>query len=189
MSLGLIAQKGEKQGPYFQTHLGPYDDWAIEYAYKPINAPSPEKEKPELDKIASRVAEPDLQYGTDEDTLDDARNIDPLCDRYDLTNDPIQYYQKRIALTSELWNFMESYFDKRGTRYQKLRNVFDRGLNQYRISVINVPKYISKFNSLIDLFEAHKYTYSTISRFISHVEVLVHCRPDSNSFSSNSLLI
>ena len=47
-----------------------------------------------------------------------------------------------VPLTNELWNSMESYFDKRGTRYQKLRNVFDRGLNQYRIAVINVPKYI-----------------------------------------------
>ena len=32
-----IAPKGQKQGDYFTTTLGPYDYWAIEYAYKPID--------------------------------------------------------------------------------------------------------------------------------------------------------
>ena len=35
-----IAGKGAKQAEYHQSTLGPYDYWAIEYAYKPINAGS-----------------------------------------------------------------------------------------------------------------------------------------------------
>ncbi len=31
-----IAAKGEKQGDYFSPTIGPYDYWAIEYAYKPV---------------------------------------------------------------------------------------------------------------------------------------------------------
>ena len=31
-----VAPKGQKQGDYFTTTIGPYDYWAIEYAYKPI---------------------------------------------------------------------------------------------------------------------------------------------------------
>ena len=31
-----LAPKGVKQGDYFTTTLGPYDYWAIEYAYKPL---------------------------------------------------------------------------------------------------------------------------------------------------------
>ncbi len=30
-----IAPKGKKQGDYYSTTIGPYDYWAIEYAYKP----------------------------------------------------------------------------------------------------------------------------------------------------------
>src|SRR5262249_13309088 len=32
-----IAPKGQKQGDYYPTTLGPYDYWAIEYAYKPVD--------------------------------------------------------------------------------------------------------------------------------------------------------
>ena len=36
-----FAPKGEKQGDYFSDTLGPYDYWAIEYAYKPISGNEP----------------------------------------------------------------------------------------------------------------------------------------------------
>ncbi len=45
-----IAPKGKKQGDYYTTTLGPYDYWAIEYAYKPIDG----DEAAELKKIAAR---------------------------------------------------------------------------------------------------------------------------------------
>ncbi len=46
-----IALKGEKQGDYFSPTIGPYDYWAIEYAYKPIEG----KEKEALAKIADQL--------------------------------------------------------------------------------------------------------------------------------------
>ena len=52
-----IAPKGQTQGDYFTTTLGPYDYWAIEYAYKPVSGGS-DGEKAELDKIAKKVATP-----------------------------------------------------------------------------------------------------------------------------------
>ncbi len=45
-----LARKGVKQGDFFSTTLGPYDYWAIEYAYKPLSG----DEATELKKIASR---------------------------------------------------------------------------------------------------------------------------------------
>jgi Met-zincin/Domain of unknown function (DUF5117) len=54
----VVAAKGEKQGRFLTGKVGPYDDWAIEYAYKPIEG----DEKGELDKIASRVADPTVPY-------------------------------------------------------------------------------------------------------------------------------
>src|SRR5262249_6725621 len=32
-----IAPRGTQQGDYFTTTIGPYDYWAIEYAYKPLS--------------------------------------------------------------------------------------------------------------------------------------------------------
>src|SRR5439155_744744 len=45
-----LAPKGVKQGDYFSTTLGPYDYWAIEYAYKPLSGGT-EGELEELQKI------------------------------------------------------------------------------------------------------------------------------------------
>ena len=45
-----IAPKGKKQGDYYSTTIGPYDYWAIEYAYKPLMG----DEASELKKIAAR---------------------------------------------------------------------------------------------------------------------------------------
>lgn len=137
-----IANKGQKQGPFFQTHLGIYDYLAIEYGYKPMDSSTPEKEKEALDEIAARTAQPQYQYGSDEDALDGARAIDPLTNRYDLSDDPILFYKNRVLLVQEVWNTMENYFETKGTRYYKLRQVFDRTLVQYSVAVSNVSKYI-----------------------------------------------
>ncbi|HEY5800326.1 MAG TPA: zinc-dependent metalloprotease, partial [Burkholderiaceae bacterium] len=84
-----LAIKGEKQGEYVQSALGPYDYWAIEYAYKPI---APEQESAELARIAGRSSEPLLAYGTDEDA---GGNIsDPDVNVFDLGSDPLAYVQK-----------------------------------------------------------------------------------------------
>ena len=64
---GEHRAEGTPQGDYYPTTLGPYDYWAIEYAYKPL-AGGTEGEVGELKKIASRSGEPALQYATDEDT-------------------------------------------------------------------------------------------------------------------------
>ena len=53
-----IAPKGKKQGDYYTTTIGPYDYWAIEYAYKPVEG----DEAAELKKIAARAPEHDLVY-------------------------------------------------------------------------------------------------------------------------------
>lgn len=137
-----IAPEGQKQGPYFQTTLGPYDYWVIEYAYRPIDADGGESEKAVLEGIASRCGDPKLLYGTDEDAFADARGIDPTCSRWDLGDDPIAYYRGRVALAQELWSKMEKEFEKEGKRYHKLRRVFWQGIRQYQVAVMNITKYI-----------------------------------------------
>ncbi len=138
-----LAREGQRQGQYWQTNIGPYDRWAIEYAYKPIAADSIAGEKPELETIAARCADPMLAYGTDEDTFTGSpRGIDPTSNMYDIGGDIFTYYTNRSAIARELFSKMEQMFSEPGTRYQKLRLVFAQGLGEIVPAAVNVPKYV-----------------------------------------------
>ena len=121
-----LAVKGERQGEYVMSTLGPYDYWAIEYAYKPID---PDHEKQELAKIAARGTDPRLVYGTDVDAgFGGAREgIDPEVNRYDLGTDPLAFFQRQAILSHELWNRLQDRDLKTGESYTVLRRNFDRG--------------------------------------------------------------
>jgi len=91
-----LPRPGEAGGAPFQTALGPYDYWAIEYGYKPIAATD---EAAELQRIAARGAEPQLAYGTDEDNF---LGIDPESLQFDLGDDVIAFAKKRIEIARDL---------------------------------------------------------------------------------------
>ena len=114
-----IAVSGEEQGDYVQHTIGPYDYWAIEYAYTPL---APEDEQIELARIAARSIEPGLAYGTDEDAGLGARfmGVDPDINRFDLGPDPLEYYQRRMKLSRELWNRIEMLQLAPGESYERL---------------------------------------------------------------------
>jgi hypothetical protein len=95
-----IARKGEKQGDYATTTIGPYDYWAIEYAYKPISG----NEKEELKKIAARSPEPGLDFATDEDLYD---SFDPRVNVYDLGSNSLEFAKHRIALAGDVLEDMD----------------------------------------------------------------------------------
>jgi hypothetical protein len=137
-----IAPEGQTQGQYFQTTLGPYDYWAVEYAYVPFEGSGCESEKKMLEQIASKCGLPELAYGTDEDAFEDGRGIDPTCSRWDLGDDPIAYYRGKAALSHELFSKIEEKFEREGDRYTKLRQVFNQGIRQYYAAAMNAPKYI-----------------------------------------------
>ena len=137
-----IAERGAKQGEFHQSALGPYDYWAIEYAYKPIEASTPEGELPELQKIASRSTEPQLAYDTDEDTLFNGYDMDPVVNRFDLGSDPLQYYAHRVKLAKEIFDSMEEKLEKPGEGYQILRRSFQTALGQAGYGLFLASKYI-----------------------------------------------
>ena len=136
----IIAAKGEKQGDFVPVTLGPYDYWAIEYAYKPIEG----DEKAELGKIASRAADPMLPYSTDEDALGtfSANAIDPLVNQFDASSDPLSYFRKRFEIVNELWSCMETKLAKPGEGYQVLRRALGRGLGEYYRGLLTSSKFI-----------------------------------------------
>ena len=137
----IIAKKGQVQGDFLPVTLGPYDYWAIEYAYKPIAGDETE----ELGKIAARAAsDPMLPYSTDEDAVGTFSpvSIDPLANQYDQSDDPISYFRDRLDLVNELWTNMESKLAKPGEGYQVLRRATGRGLNECARSLLTTSKLI-----------------------------------------------
>jgi hypothetical protein len=95
-----LAEPGRPAVPAFQVGLGPYDFWAIEYAYKPMPPGStPQQEEAELQRVAGRSHEPQLAYGTDEDN---GLGIDPESLLFDLGDDPIAFAGKRIDIARDL---------------------------------------------------------------------------------------
>ena len=132
-----IAVKGEAQGAYFEPTIGPYDYWAIEYAYRPLPK---ETEADELAKIAARGAnDPLLAFSSDEEAI---AGLDPDASRFDLGSDPILYLQKRLLISQELWQRLQARQLKPGESYDVLRRTFDAGFRQYARSAALTAKYV-----------------------------------------------
>jgi hypothetical protein len=101
-----LARDGESAGTPFQTTLGPYDYWAIEYAYRPLPASeTPAQHRADLLRIAARNAQPGLEYGTDEDNF---LGVDPGALQFDLGSDPVAFARKRFAIARELFAHQET---------------------------------------------------------------------------------
>jgi hypothetical protein len=133
-----LAPKGVKQGDYFTTTLGPYDYWAIEYAYKPLSGGT-EGEFEDLQKIASSSASPGHDYGTDEDLWG---TPDPLINQWDLGSDPMKFGQDRILLAEELLKTLADKATTKGDGFQRTRQGFSILLNQYANAAHLVSNYV-----------------------------------------------
>lgn len=119
-----LAPKGKPQGDYFSTTLGPYDYWAIEYAYKIIDG----SEDAELARIAARSAEADLTYGTDEDRIS---GLDPMVNAYDLGSDLLRFSSDRIDLATDLLKGLDARVVKDGESWVRLRKAFTPLVSQW----------------------------------------------------------
>lgn len=119
-----IAGKGKQQGDYSSVTIGPYDYWAIEYAYKPVDG----DEAAELKKIAGRSPNPELTFATDEDLY---MSNDPHVNVYDLGSDTLKFGQERIALAAELLKNLDEKVVKEGESWARLRQAFSVLLSQF----------------------------------------------------------
>ena len=128
-----IAASGDRQGEYVMSTIGPYDYWAIDYAYRPIAA---EREKEELAKIAARSTEPELAFANDVDAGFEGwvEGMDPEVNRRDLGSDPLEFAQLRLKLSRELWDRLQSRTLKPGESYDVLRRGLVAGLSQVALA-------------------------------------------------------
>ncbi|MHC4741248.1 MAG: zinc-dependent metalloprotease [Planctomycetota bacterium] len=108
---------GEVQGDYTMITVGPYDIWAIEYGYT--------QDEKALKDILSRVAEPELQYATDEDTF----GPDPLARRYDFSRQPLDYAKNQIRIAEHNRGRLIDKLVKEGDSWAKARKGYEMTLS------------------------------------------------------------
>lgn len=134
-----LAPKGVKQGDYYTPRVGPYDEWAIEYGYQPIEATVPRAELRALQAIAQRSPQPDLAYGTDEDLIS---FLDPQINTFDLSSDMVTYAQWQMDNAREMWARLDRRYPIKGESFTEARSVFDRIFLQYFNNASILPQYI-----------------------------------------------
>ncbi|GDY06606.1 hypothetical protein LBMAG52_00920 [Planctomycetia bacterium] len=110
------------QGDWSMTGVGPYDMWAIEYGYTFAS---------DLKPILDRVAEPELAYATDEDTM----GPDPLARRYDFSKNPLDYAQNQSRLIKNNRAKILDKFVKDGQSWAKARQGYELTFNMQMQSV------------------------------------------------------
>ncbi len=108
------AVQPQKLGNYSMTGVGPYDMWAVEYGYT----------FGDTKEVLKRVAEPELVYGTDEDTV----GTDPYIQRYDFAGDPLEYCKTQAQLAKWHRERLLDSFVKDGESWSKMRRGYEMTL-------------------------------------------------------------
>ncbi|WP_340154152.1 zinc-dependent metalloprotease, partial [uncultured Winogradskyella sp.] len=131
-----LTKNRADQGQYYDTTVGPYDVWAIQFGYTPF------KSETEKATLLNRSTEPQLIFGNDADDMRaPGKAIDPRVMIGDLSNDQIGYSIDRIKLVDSMMKDVKSKFSKKGESYQELRRAYYI-LSGQRATAVNV---ISRF--------------------------------------------
>ncbi|MEH2074051.1 MAG: zinc-dependent metalloprotease [Nostoc sp.] len=133
-----IAPQGTKQGDYFPSMVGPYDEWAIKYGYIPIKTSTPIAEKPILEEIAAQSYKPELSYSTDEDVYD----LDPTADAWDNSSNVLLYSQWQLNNSRVMWERLDKRYPLAGDGYSDVSERFSTVLGNYFQQIYYTTKYI-----------------------------------------------
>lgn len=126
-----------KQGQYYDTSVGPYDIWAIEFGYTPF------KSETEKTKLLNKSTQPELIFGNDADDMrTPGKAIDPRVMIGDLSSDPISYSIDRFKLVDKMMLDAKSKFTKTGESYQELRRIYYVLSNQKNIASGVISRFI-----------------------------------------------
>lgn len=130
LPINMNYKDGEVQGDFTMIGVGEYDIWAIQYGYT--------QDDKDLKKILSRVAEPELQYGTDEDTY----GPDPMVRRYDFSKDPLEYSENQIRIAKFNRDRIIDKLVKDGESWSKTRKAYELTLTLQLRSISNMANWL-----------------------------------------------
>jgi hypothetical protein len=122
------------QGDYYQTDIGPYDYYAMHWAYAPIpGATTPEAEIPTLSAWASAWSDPRYRYASDEDVAwADGHAADPRVEQGILTNDPLGWCRVQFGLDRSLIANLSAMQPQAGAAYEDETDAFHSLLHGYQ---------------------------------------------------------
>jgi hypothetical protein len=115
-----ISADRSVQGEYYNSVVGSYDKWVIEWGYKQVGnetlAPHPE-----LTAIAEEGTQKAYTFATDEDQGFGPLAMDPYTSTYDLGSDPVAWFEDRADLIDSLWSTVDDRLIADGEEYWPLR--------------------------------------------------------------------
>ncbi|MDH5414309.1 MAG: zinc-dependent metalloprotease [Flavobacteriaceae bacterium] len=114
-----LTKDRTKQGQYYDTSVGPYDEWAIQFGYTPF------KSDQEAKDLLNQSTKPELIFGNDADDMrSPGKAIDPRVMIGDLSNDQIGYSIDRFELVNNMMEDVKEKFTNNGESYQELRRAY-----------------------------------------------------------------
>ncbi len=115
-----LTKDRTKQGQYFDTALGPYDVWAIQFGYTPFESVN------ERNELLEKSTNPELIFGNDADDMRaPGKAIDPRVMVSDLSNDPIAYSKDRFEMIDNLMPKLKDKYTNDGESYQEMRQAYN----------------------------------------------------------------
>ena len=127
----------ENQGLFYDTVPGPYDHWAIRFAYSEVDEDG-------LNAILNESTKHEHAFANDADDMrGTGKGMDPDAMIYDLTSEPILYAIDRIKLVNKIFpNILEKY-RKDGASHQELLNSYFTLTGQYSTSLKIISRQIA----------------------------------------------
>lgn len=109
----------DKQGQYWPTRPGPYDQWAIAFGYQSF------ENEEDLESLLAHSTDSTLAFGNDADDMRwPGKAIDPRVNVGDMSKDAINYAVQRIELTREVAKELLFKYRKEGKSFHELRNAY-----------------------------------------------------------------
>jgi hypothetical protein len=115
-----ISLDRSAQGEYFNSTVGTYDQWIIEWGYRQVGNETLNPH-PELQEIAAKSYMTGYLYATDEETGTGPVAMDPYAIQYDMGSDPFNYYSDLTVLIDSLWEGLEDRILEDDEEFNRLR--------------------------------------------------------------------
>ncbi len=128
-----IAPDSDEHGHFYNTGVGSYDRWAINFGYSPDDDKAKE--------IARRAAEPGHAYGTDEDARGPGA-IDPSINVFSLGEDPLAWGRDRADMIRGMFSELPEIALDDNMPYYEVSDLFQSIFFQYARAIAPTVKYI-----------------------------------------------
>jgi len=137
-----LAPEKARQGQYYITSPGPYDDWAIAYGYS-VSLTDEGGEMKRAAALVARSAEPELGFANDADDMrDPGKAIDPRAMIGDMSNDAMAYATARCELNQKALGGLLTGIPIADKSYQELTQAYMVLTSDLRNSLTAISRYV-----------------------------------------------